>query len=201
MMPFDFSGVLAEEGFRKNLTARSHEGAGLRMDNLNNLSGRVELCVLGQVESMRPEAFTAHNLFLQSGNLRNILRYTGERVQSTTCEDRSMAKKPGKMGAEGTKKADRASAPAVQTVSVVEGDTRSYDELMKPPKAQLVRQMAIPANKRRFIIDVDNRTRKGKRIIALMESLRDGDKAAIKKVTEILETLAGTGAKKSTPEK
>lgn len=112
-----------------------------------------------------------------------------------------MAIRPEIKGAEASKKAGRVSAPAVSTITVVEGDTRPYEDLMKPPKAQIVRQMVIPANKRRFIIDVDNQTRKGKRIIALMESLRDGDKAAIEKVTQILGTLASMGTKKPTPEK
>ncbi len=111
-----------------------------------------------------------------------------------------MAKKPEAKGAEGAKKAGRASA-AVPTLTVIEGDKRSYDDLMKLPKAQIIRNMSIPANKTRFIVDVNNKTKKGKTIIALMESLRDGDAAAIKKVTEILEDLASMVAKKPIPEK
>ncbi len=112
-----------------------------------------------------------------------------------------MAKKPAAKDAEGTKVGGRVSRPAASTITVIEADTRSYDELMKPPKAQLVREMVVPANKRRFIIDVDDQTRKGKRIIALLESLRDGDKAAIKEVAEVLESLAGAGAKRPSAEK
>ncbi len=108
-----------------------------------------------------------------------------------------MPKKPEVMGGQATKKPSGASARAVQTITVVEGDTRSYEELMKPPKAQIAKQMVIPANKRRFIIDVDNRTRKGKQITAVMEMLRDGNKSAIKKFTEILPTLATVEPKKT----
>jgi hypothetical protein len=112
-----------------------------------------------------------------------------------------MAKKPEAKGPEETKKAGSASKTVAQTITVVEGDKRPVDELMKLPKAYIVRDMAIPENKTRFMVDVNNRTQKGQRIIALMESLRDGDAAAVKKVTETLEGLATLVAKKPTPEK
>jgi hypothetical protein len=112
-----------------------------------------------------------------------------------------MAKRPEAKGAEGTKKSGRASAVAVSTITVAEGDKRTYDALMKLPKAQIIRDMSIPENKTRFMVDVNNKTKKGKTIIALMESLRDGDAAAIKKVTEALEAVATMVAKKPTPEK
>jgi hypothetical protein len=112
-----------------------------------------------------------------------------------------MAKRPEVKSAEGTKKSGRASAKAVSTVTVAEGDKRTYEALMKLPKAQIIRDMSIPENKTRFMVDVNNKTKKGKSIIALMQSLRDGDAAAIKKVTETLEALATMVAKKSTPEK
>jgi hypothetical protein len=112
-----------------------------------------------------------------------------------------MAKKPEAKGAEGTKKSGRASAVAVSTIRVAEADKRPYDALMKLPKAQIIREMSIPENKTRFMVDVNNKTKKGKRIIAVMESLRDGDAAAIKKVTETLEALATMVAKKPTPQK
>jgi hypothetical protein len=112
-----------------------------------------------------------------------------------------MAKKPEAKGVGGTKKSGRASAVAVSTITVAEGDKRTYDALMKLPKAQIIRDMSIPENRTRFIVDVNNKTKKGKTIIALMESLRDGDAAAIKKLTETLEDLATMVAKKSTPEK
>jgi hypothetical protein len=111
-----------------------------------------------------------------------------------------MAKKPVTKGAEGTKKSGRASA-AVPTITVVQGDKRPSEDLMKLPKAQIVREMSIPENRTRFMMDVNNQTKKGQRIIALMESLSDGDVAAIKKVTETLEGLATMGAKKPAPEK
>jgi hypothetical protein len=112
-----------------------------------------------------------------------------------------MARKPEAKSAEVTKKSGRASAVAVSTITVVEGDKRPYDDLMKLPKAQIIREISIPGNKTRFIVDVNNKTKKGKTIIALMESLRDGNAAAIKKVTETLEALATMVAKKPTPKK
>lgn len=112
-----------------------------------------------------------------------------------------MAKKPEAKGAEVTKKRGPASTVAVSTITVAEGDKRPYDALMKLPKAQIVREMSIPEDKIRFMVDVNNKSKKGKTIIALMESLRDGDTNAIKKVTETLEALATAVAKKPTPEK
>jgi hypothetical protein len=112
-----------------------------------------------------------------------------------------MAKKPEAKGADGPKKSVRASAVAVPTLMVLEGDKRSSEELMKLPKAQVVREMSIPEDRTRFMVDVNNQTKKGQRIIALMEGLRDGDAAAIKKVTETLEGLVTLVAKKPTPEK
>jgi hypothetical protein len=112
-----------------------------------------------------------------------------------------MAKKPEAKGAEVTKKSGRASAVAVSTIRVAEADKRPYDALMKLPKAQIIREMSIPENKTRFMVDVNNKSKKGKTIIALMESLRDSDRVAIKKVTEALAELATTVAKKPTPQK
>ncbi len=112
-----------------------------------------------------------------------------------------MTKKPAAKVAEEPKKSARASAVAVSTITVAEGEKRTYDALMKLPKAQIIRDMSIPGNRKRFIVDVNNKTKKGKTIIALMESLRDGDAAAIKKVTETLEALATMVAKKPTPKK
>jgi hypothetical protein len=112
-----------------------------------------------------------------------------------------MAKKPEAKGAEAEKKSGRKSAVAVSTIRVAEGDKRTYDELMKLPKAQIIRDMSIPENKTRFMVDVNNKSKKGKAIIALMESLRDGDAGAIKKVTEALEAQATMVAKKPTPKK
>jgi len=111
-----------------------------------------------------------------------------------------MAKRLEAKGAEVTKKAARASAVAASTITVAEGDKRPYDDLMKLPKAQIISEMSIPENKTRFMVDVNNKTKKGKTIIALMESLRDGDAAAIKKVTETLEALATMVANKPTRE-
>ncbi len=108
-----------------------------------------------------------------------------------------MPKKPEVMGGQATKKPGGASARAVQMITVVEGDTRSYEELMKPPKAQIAKQIVIPPNKRRFIIDVDNQKKTGKQIIAVMEMLCDGDESAIKKFTQTVATLASPGAKKT----
>ena len=112
-----------------------------------------------------------------------------------------MAKNPEAKVSEGAKESGLASSARVPTITVADGDKRPYDDLMKLPKAQIIRNMSIPENKTRFMVDVSNSTKKGKRIIALMEALRDGDAAAIKKVTEVLEDLAGTVAKKPTPEK
>jgi len=112
-----------------------------------------------------------------------------------------MAKRLEAKGAEGTKKAARASVVAASTITVAEGDKRPYDDLMKLPKAQIIREMSIPEDKTRFLVDVNSKTKKGKTIISLMESLRDGDAVAIKKVTEALEALATMVAKKPAPEK
>ena len=112
-----------------------------------------------------------------------------------------MAKKPEAKGSEGAKQSGRASAVTVSTITVAEGDKRTYDELMKLPKAQIIRDMSIPENKTRFMVDVHNKSKKGKAIIALMESLCEGDAAAIKKVTETLEAIATMVGNKPTPEK
>jgi dihydroorotate dehydrogenase len=113
-----------------------------------------------------------------------------------------MMKKPEAKATKGATKAAHAAKTAIQTVTVAEADKTPHDELMKLPKAQIVREkMSIPENKTRFMVDVNNKTKKGKTIIALMESLRDGDAAAIEKVTEALEALATVVAKKPTTEK
>lgn len=107
-----------------------------------------------------------------------------------------MAKKPEAKGAEGANKTGRASAVAEPTITVVEGDKRSPEELMKLPKAQIVREMSTPKDRTRFMVDVDSQSKQGKRIISLMESLLDGNAAATKTVTEILGALAGMVVKK-----
>jgi len=112
-----------------------------------------------------------------------------------------MEKKPEAKGAAETAGACCTPETEVRTITVIDGDKTPHDELMKLPKAQIVRSMAIPENKTRFMVDVDNRTTQGKGIIALMGSLRDGDTAAIKTVTEILGALAGMLTKKRTPKK
>jgi len=112
-----------------------------------------------------------------------------------------MVKKPDAKGAEGAKKAGSVSKTVARTIKVVEGDKRPSDELMKLPKAQIIREMSVPEDMKRFMVDVNNKTKKGKTIIALLERLRDGDAAAIKEVTKTLEDLATMMAKKPTAEK
>jgi hypothetical protein len=112
-----------------------------------------------------------------------------------------MAKKPEARGTVGTEKSGHTSAAVGPTITVVEGDKRSSEELMKLPKAQIVREMSISEDRTRFMVDVDNQSKQGKRIITLMESLCDGNAAAIKTITGILEALAGMVAEKPTPEK
>jgi hypothetical protein len=112
-----------------------------------------------------------------------------------------MGKKPVAKGAEETAAPCCATEMEVQTITVVGGDKTPREELMKLPKAQIVRSMAIPENKTRFMVDVDDRTTQGKGIIALMESLGAGDATAIKTVTEILGALAGMLTKKRTQKK
>ena len=107
-----------------------------------------------------------------------------------------MAKKPEAKRAEGTNKTGRASVVAGPTIMVVDGDKRPSEELMKLPKAQIVREISIPKDRTRFMVDVDNQSKQGKRIISLMESLRDGNAAATKTVTEILGALAEMVVKK-----
>jgi hypothetical protein len=94
------------------------------------------------------------------------------------------------------KKPESSSALAAQTISVLDGDKTSREELMKIPKAYVVEKMAIPENKVRFWLDVDDRTKQGKQIIALMACLRDGNAIAIKAVAEILAALANIVAEK-----
>ncbi len=72
---------------------------------------------------------------------------------------------------------------------------------MKLPKHKLSGKCLFPKIRTRFMVDVNNQTKKGQRIIALMESLNDVYAAAIKKVTETLEGLASMVTKKPTPEK
>lgn len=109
-----------------------------------------------------------------------------------------MVKKPGSERVEEAKKAGGASTTVAEIITVVEGDKTPHDELMKLPKAQVLRNMAAPENKTRFMVDVDSRTKQGKNIIALMESLCNGDTALIKTVAEILGALAGLVATKRT---
>ncbi len=112
-----------------------------------------------------------------------------------------MVKRPEAKGAERAKKASRASAAVVSTITVIEADNTPSNEMMKLPKAQIIRQMSIPDNKTRFFVDVDNRTKQGKQIIALMDSLREGNTTALKTVTDILGALAGMVAEKAIPRK
>jgi len=95
-----------------------------------------------------------------------------------------------------TKKTPAVTAVRLPTMAVTDGDKRSSEQLMKLPKGEIVRHIAIPENISRFVVDLDNRSKQGKSIIALMESLRDGNAAAIKAVTEILGSLAGMVGKK-----
>lgn len=92
-------------------------------------------------------------------------------------------------------------ASGASTIKVVDADRTPHDQLMKLPKAQILRQMSIPDNVTRFVVDVDNQTKVGKKIIALMESLRDGNKTTTKVVIEILGALATAIEKKPNPEK
>jgi hypothetical protein len=96
------------------------------------------------------------------------------------------------------KEPERASGSTAQTISVLDGDKTPREELMKTPKAYVIDKMAIPVDKTRFLLDVDNQTTQGKQIIALMEGLRDGDVAALKAFTEILGALSMIVAKKQT---
>ncbi|MDQ1239742.1 MAG: hypothetical protein QG577_1928 [Thermodesulfobacteriota bacterium] len=111
-----------------------------------------------------------------------------------------MVKKSETGVAAGTKKA-APGAGGASTIKVIDGDRTPHDQLMKLPKAQIIRQMSIPDHTTRFIVDVDNQTKPGKRIIALMESLRDGNATTTKIVTEILGALANVVDKKPNPEK
>lgn len=112
-----------------------------------------------------------------------------------------MAKKPDAEGVQVTTRNTARSALAVPMMTVVEGDKRPSEDLMKLPKAQIVRNIVVPVNKTRFIVDVDNQSKQGKRIIALMESLRDGNLAVTKTVAEILGALAGMVAENPNSQK
>jgi len=92
-------------------------------------------------------------------------------------------------------------ASSASTIAVLEGDKTPHDELMKLPKAQIIRSMAVPENKARFMVDVDKQSIQGKRIIALMERLRDGDAVLTETVAEILGALANIAAKAPTSKK
>jgi len=112
-----------------------------------------------------------------------------------------MVRKPEAKSSEETKKACSTSTVVVSAITVVEGYKTPHDELMKLPKAQIIREMSVPNNKTRFMVDVDNQTKQGMRILALMESLRDGNAATTKTVTEILAALGNMVDKKPTPKK
>lgn len=112
-----------------------------------------------------------------------------------------MAKKPETKGAMGTQKSGSASVGKVTTITVGAGDQRPSEALMKLPKAEIIRNMAIPENKTRFMVDIDNESKQGKRIIALMENLRDGNAAVAKTVTEILSALSTMAIMKPTSKK
>jgi hypothetical protein len=113
-----------------------------------------------------------------------------------------MAKKPAaKASAKMPEKGASGSSAPRPTVTVADGDIRSYDDLMKLPKAQIVRTMSAPENKARYIVDVDKQTSLGKKIIALMDSLRSEDMVAIRAVSEILGALGNMVAKKTASKK
>lgn len=111
-----------------------------------------------------------------------------------------MAKKPEAKATKAATKSVRAAKTTVPTITVLEADKRPHDELMKLPKAQILREMAVPENKTRFMVDVDNQTAQGKQIIGLMEFFGRGDAVTIKTFTEILRALAGMVAKKASSE-
>jgi hypothetical protein len=113
-----------------------------------------------------------------------------------------MAKKAEGKGSEKIKgKPAPASPSRPKTITVIRGERTSHDELMKLPKAQIVRNMAIPENRVRYLIDVDDRTKQGTRIIALMDKLCDNDANALTTVSEILGALANMVAKSAAPGK
>lgn len=113
-----------------------------------------------------------------------------------------MAKKPENKPKEAAaKKLVPAPSARRPVITVVEGDKTPHDELMKLPKAQILRNMSAPPNTARFVLDVDNQGTLGKKIIALMDSLGTGDPGAIKTVSEILGALANIVSKKAGPKK
>jgi hypothetical protein len=76
-------------------------------------------------------------------------------------------------------------------IMVAQSRTISYDDLMKLPKAQLIKEMlTIPENRTRFILDVDEQTQQGKDLVAVMNRLQSGDPNATRAVSEILASLA-----------
>lgn len=113
-----------------------------------------------------------------------------------------MAKKPLNKPKEVAEKKP-APAPAARrpVITVAQADKTPHDELMKLPKAQILRNMSAPPNTARFILDVDNQATLGKKIIALMDSLGSGDPGTVKTVGEILGALANIVPKKAAPKK
>ena len=112
-----------------------------------------------------------------------------------------MAKRAEGKSSEKIKKPAPAPASRPTTITVVEADRTPHDDLMKLPKAQIVRTLAIPEHRSRYLIDVDNQTKQGKRIIALMDSLCENDRNTVATVAEILGALARMVTKTSTSKK
>ena len=101
-----------------------------------------------------------------------------------------MPKKAEVKSSEKIKKPAPAPPSRPAAITVVEADRTPHDDLMKLPKAQIVRTLAIPEHRSRYLIDVDNQTKQGKSIIVLMNSLCENDRNNVATVAEILGALA-----------
>jgi hypothetical protein len=102
-----------------------------------------------------------------------------------------MPKKTEKMTEQAGGKVNVPRQKTQPTLVVTQSQKISYDELMKRPKAQLIKELlTVPDNRARFVLDVVDQTRQGKDIITLMNRLEAADPNTLKAVSEILGSLA-----------
>ena len=102
-----------------------------------------------------------------------------------------MPRKTEKMDEQAGGEANVPPQKAAPTLVVTQSQRISYDELMKRPKAQLIKDMlTVPDNSTRFVLDVVDQTQQGKDIITLMNRLDAADPNTLTAVSEILGSLA-----------
>ncbi len=109
-----------------------------------------------------------------------------------------MPRKTEKMNEQAGGEANVPPKKAQPTLVITQSQRISYDELMKRPKAQLIKELlTVPDNQTRFVLDVVDQTQQGKDIIAVMNRLHAADPNALKAVSGILGSLARLVAERS----